>query len=103
MNNFSYDIEESENSILDKKVASVYLTLKILSEENRINILSILLSSPLCVSELQNILNLSQSLVSHHLRDLKDLGLVQSEKNGKWVFYSLTDKGRKIYSLIESF
>jgi DNA-binding transcriptional ArsR family regulator len=44
--------------------------------------------------------NLSQSLVSHHLRDLKDGGLVASEKDGRWVHYSLTHKGKRVMSAL---
>ena len=44
--------------------------------------------------------NLSQSLISHHLKDLKDYGLVSDRKQGKWSYYSLTSKGQKITNLI---
>jgi DNA-binding transcriptional ArsR family regulator len=44
--------------------------------------------------------DMSQSLISHHLKDLKDAGLVTDEKRGLRVYYWLTDKGRKITNLI---
>ena len=40
--------------------------------------------------------NLSQSLISHHLKDLKEAGIVQNEKKGLRVYYSLTKKGEHI-------
>lgn len=45
-------------------------------------------------------LQLSQSLVSHHLRDLKDNDLVKSDKRGLKVYYSLTKKAEKVINLI---
>jgi len=44
--------------------------------------------------------NLSQSLISHHLKDLKDAGLVVDRKDSRWVYYSLTPKGINITNLI---
>ncbi len=41
-------------------------------------------------------LNMSQSLVSHHLRDLNDAGIVQHKKVGVKVFYFLTPYGRTL-------
>ncbi len=45
-------------------------------------------------------LNMSQSLVSHHLRDLNDAGIVQPKKVGVKVFYSLTPYGRTLAKAI---
>ncbi len=39
---------------------------------------------------------MSQSLISHHLKDLKDNGIVKDEKKGLRVYYSLTKKGKHI-------
>jgi DNA-binding transcriptional ArsR family regulator len=43
---------------------------------------------------------MSQSLISHHLADLKEMGLIKDERQGKRVYYSLTEKGKKIADLI---
>lgn len=40
--------------------------------------------------------DLSQSLISHHLKDLKDAGIVTDEKRGLYVYYSLTKQGKNI-------
>jgi DNA-binding transcriptional ArsR family regulator len=45
-------------------------------------------------------LDLSQSLISHHLKDLKEIGVVTDEKRGLRVYYTLTDKGKHITSLL---
>jgi len=43
---------------------------------------------------------MSQSLISHHLKDLKDAGVVMDEKRGLRVYYWLTDKGKHITNLL---
>jgi DNA-binding transcriptional ArsR family regulator len=72
--------------------------LKLIGEESRLRLLSILSKNSYCVSDLITETGLSQSLISHHLRDLRDGGLVKSERDGKWMNYSLTAKGRRIIS-----
>ncbi len=72
--------------------------LKLIGDESRLTILTVLSSGSYCVSELINKTGLSQSLISHHLKDLKDGGLVVNERNSKWIYYRLTAKGRKIVS-----
>ena len=53
-----------------------------------------------CVCELEKHVDQSQSLLSHHLKDLKDAGLVLDEKIGLKAHYSLTDKGKKIVTTL---
>jgi ArsR family transcriptional regulator len=65
--------------------------LKIASDPTRLKILCCLLDGKICVKELQNKLQASQSLISHQLRVLKDAKLVSFEKMGTTCFYILTD------------
>ena len=44
--------------------------------------------------------DLSQSLISHHLHDLKEIDVIYDEKRGLRVYYSLTDKGKHIVNLL---
>ena len=74
--------------------------LKLISDSNRLQILSILYHGEHCVCQIFDHLKLSQSLVSHHLKDLKDFGLVTDRKDSKWSYYSLTPKGKDIANLI---
>lgn len=64
---------------------------KALSEENRLRIIKLLggCRTSLCVCEIVEALNLPQHLISKQLNILKKVGLVQCEKKGKWVYYSL--------------
>ena len=73
--------------------------LKIIAEENRLRILCILKNGERCVCQIIDHLGLSQSLVSHHLKSLKDAELIQDSKRGLWVYYSLTDYGKRIANL----
>lgn len=50
----------------------------------------------LCVCDLSWIAERAQNLVSHHLRVLRDQGLAESRRDGKFVLYSLTPEGRAL-------
>jgi len=71
--------------------------LKTTSEENRLKILCILRNGEKCVCDIWQCLKLSQNLVSHHLKVLKDFGLISFEKKGLKVFYKLNQKVVKKY------
>jgi ArsR family transcriptional regulator, arsenate/arsenite/antimonite-responsive transcriptional repressor len=61
-----------------------------LSDENRLRIVAMLTSGERCVCELTAALELGQSLLSHHLKTLKDAGLVTDRREGRWVYYTLS-------------
>ena len=63
--------------------------IKVISDETRLKILFLLTSGELCVCKIYDSLGLSQSLVSHHLAILRANDLVNSRKEGRWVYYSL--------------
>jgi ArsR family transcriptional regulator len=63
--------------------------LKALAEPNRWRIVELLSCEELCVCHLAEDLDLAQPLVSHHLRVLRDAGLVESEKHRQWTYYRL--------------
>ena len=64
---------------------------KIFGDSTRIRILYALFDNELCVGDIAEILNLSQSSVSHQLRILKDAKLVKFRREGKSMFYALDD------------
>ena len=64
----------------------------VFSDYTRVKILSALAISELCVTDLSRILDINQTTVSHQLRFLKSAGIVKSTRQGKIVFYSLTDE-----------
>ncbi len=63
--------------------------LKILSDQTRLAVMRALMRSPRHVGELGAALNIEQSLLSHHLRALREAGLVETERDGKAVLYRL--------------
>ncbi|KKP70119.1 hypothetical protein A2X44_00190 [candidate division CPR3 bacterium GWF2_35_18] len=99
MNMSSYNCCNSNKKEFHK-ASSISSLLKIIGEESRLKILCILRNGTHCVCELIEHVNLSQSLVSHHLKDLKEAGIVQDEKRGLYVYYSLTKKGKEITNLL---
>jgi ArsR family transcriptional regulator, zinc-responsive transcriptional repressor len=64
---------------------------KSLSDENRLRILQLISSGKKSVSSIVEELNLSQPLVSHHLKELKRSLLVKIERNGPFIYYELVD------------
>lgn len=66
--------------------------LKAISEINRIRILMMLSKKELCVCEITTILGLNTSTVSSHLSVLKNSGLIEDKKNGKWINYNINHK-----------
>lgn len=71
----------------DVSCASV---LKVLADETRLAVVELLLDGPLHVGEINETLHVEQSLLSHHLKVLREASLVTSERNGKFVRYALS-------------
>ncbi|TDX53306.1 ArsR/SmtB family transcription factor [Orenia marismortui] len=66
-------------------------TFKVLGDPTRIKIIHALANQELCVCDISELLNISQSAISHQLRKLRDLNLVKYRKEGRIVYYSLDD------------
>ncbi len=71
---------------------------KALSDKMRIRIMRVLCQAnqELCVCEIMDSLNESQYNVSRHLKILKNSGLIQERKQGRWVFYSLSKPANQV-------
>jgi len=63
---------------------------KSLSDPNRVRIVEALRQGELCVCELCDALDLTQSTLSTHLQVIRAAGIVRSRKEGKWSYYALT-------------
>ena len=65
--------------------------LRCIGEATRLQILKQLAESERCVGELTGVLNKEQSLISHHLRALKECNIVKERQAAQKVYYKLTD------------
>jgi len=68
--------------------------LKVLADETRLEVVRQLMAGPKHVGQINASLGLEQSLLSHHLRVLREAGLVLAERDGKAVSYSLAPEFR---------
>ena len=66
---------------------------KAFCDPNRLKILDILKSGEHCACKLLEILDVSQSTLSHHMKILTDSKIVNVRKDGKWSHYSLSREG----------
>lgn len=64
---------------------------KMFGDSTRIRILFVLFEAEVCVCDLAQVLNMTQSAISHQLKILKQSKLVKSRREGKSIFYSLAD------------
>ena len=67
--------------------------LKVVADPSRLRILTLLAAEQLCVCHLQDALGVGQTLVSHHLRVLREAGLVETEPCGRFIYYRLRPSG----------
>ena len=66
---------------------------KALSDENRVRVLMMLTDGELCVCQIIELLGLAPSTVSKHMSILRQAGLVETRKEGRWMYYCLAEKG----------
>lgn len=70
-------------------LASITRQFRALGDEHRLRIIDLLRNGERCVCELTDALDVGQSLLSFHLRTLKDAGLVTDRRDGRWAYYTL--------------
>ena len=66
---------------------------KALSDENRLRVLMFLGDGELCVCQIIEMLRLAPSTISEHMAVLHRAGLVESRKEGRWIYYRLANAG----------
>lgn len=76
----------------ESEVGSCADVLKVLADETRLAVMRRLMQGPQRVAELNEPLQVEQTLLSHHLRVLRDAGLVSSRRVGKAVEYRLSEQ-----------
>lgn len=83
------DIGDAILSVEQARV--VAQTFQVLGDPTRVRIVHALSMSELCTSDLASVLRMSESAVSHQLRTLRQLNVVASRRDGKLVYYRLSD------------
>ncbi|MDD3364839.1 MAG: metalloregulator ArsR/SmtB family transcription factor [Syntrophomonas sp.] len=83
--------EVRQQMIEDNKVQALADTFKVLADPTRVKILFALLNRELCVCDLSAVISMSDSAVSHQLRMLRTQKLVNFRRDGKIMYYSLSD------------
>lgn len=85
-----------------KQLAAIF---KALGDETRLEIVKMLMGKELCVCDILAAFdNKSQPAISHHLKILKYAGVVQDNREGKWIFYKLNHSSiHEVQELIQQF
>jgi ArsR family transcriptional regulator len=84
------------------QLQDILLTFKALSDETRLKILSLLKDGEACVCDIADTLGMTQPNISFHLSMLKESGLINDRKNGRWIHYSLNESDMFIRFLLLS-
>jgi ArsR family transcriptional regulator len=72
-------------------VKDIVQIFKALADPTRLRIMLLLRSRELCVCELMFILEMEQSRVSHHMRVLRDAGIAEDVREGRWIIYRIPE------------
>jgi ArsR family transcriptional regulator len=75
----------------DPVIEAELSSFKALANEKRLAIVHALREGELCACELESVLDAPQSTVASHLRKLRDAGVVNTRKEGKWTYYRIAD------------
>ena len=75
----------------DKTLEENAAVLKSLADPTRLKIIHLLKNGELCVCQILEAIDKSQSTISHHLNMMKKEGVLSARKQGKWIYYKLTN------------
>jgi ArsR family transcriptional regulator len=76
---------------------------KALGDENRVRIAMMLRERPMCVCEIDSVLDIALSTVSSHLKILKTSGIIKDKKDGRWVIYSINEDNEFVTEVMDIF
>jgi len=97
----SNEVEKVKETLINEETLyDVAELFKAFADTTRIKIISVLKEEELCVGAISELINVSQSAVSHQLRVLKNSKIVKPRREGKQMYYSLDDEHiKKIYDM----
>jgi ArsR family transcriptional regulator len=96
----SKEVSEALDRIRTKDSKAVADVFQAIADPARVKIIEALGHRELCVCVLVELTGLRYSALSYHLKQLKDAGLISSDKDGTFLIYSLTPAGRSFQKLI---
>jgi len=73
---------------------------KALGDETRLTIVQLLIGRELCVCDILDSFDMSQPAISHHLKILRQAGVVRDKREGKWIYYSLNPASLDMLSCV---
>ena len=76
-------------SVMSKSLEHAARWFHALADETRLRIVDRLSEGEQCVCDLTDVLGTGQSLLSFHLKTLKEAGILRDRREGRWVYYSL--------------
>lgn len=91
------NLESNEINNIKKELLSIddaekmEVLFKLFADNTRLRIIQLISLQEICVHEITALLNLSQSAVSHQLKQLRQYNLVKARRSGKHIYYSLND------------
>lgn len=87
----------AKNSGEAENIGKIYNFLRAIADPNRLKILCVLKGGSRCVCEIIPAIGISDKLASHHLKQLKKIGLLIEKREGNFIRYSLNRKAIKEY------
>jgi ArsR family transcriptional regulator len=82
----------AKNSLEAENIGRAYAFLRAVADPNRLKILCVLRGGPKCVCEIIPAVGISDKLASHHLKQLKKIGLLTEKREGNFIYYGLDRK-----------
>jgi ArsR family transcriptional regulator, arsenate/arsenite/antimonite-responsive transcriptional repressor len=91
-------------TLSDQEAEATAGLFRAVADPARVKIVNLIAATgePVCACEFEPALRLSQSTVSHHLKKLTDVGLLEREQRGKWAYFSLNAEAmERLASLVQ--
>jgi ArsR family transcriptional regulator, lead/cadmium/zinc/bismuth-responsive transcriptional repressor len=87
------NVQAAQECMIDSPTARTLSGIfRALGDPTRLRIISVLAEREICVRDLTAALGMEQPAVSHQLRDMRELGLVRSRREGRHIYYQLDDE-----------
>ncbi|MFW5965716.1 MAG: ArsR/SmtB family transcription factor [Halodesulfurarchaeum sp.] len=88
-------------TIAEREVDPPLGVFKALADERRLLVMRLLGESELCVCDLVELFDVEYSKLSYHLKQLREAGLVETDRSGNFVTYRPTERGEEVIEVLE--